>query len=182
MTGNAAAVALFIGLSVSACSGSAAEDAPPSDSTPAAASETPSPTPSAATEAQVASVLAGYEKDWREVIDKAGECRFSLTMKDPGPLAEAERLSCYTREVTAGMTAQTAIRDLDALTMPDSLTSLVSETEAALQAAADVDLESLCGPPMSEIKDSRKCDRALGTRMWAHQQLDTALDKWSPYL
>ena len=103
-------------------------------------------------------------------------------MKDPGTLAEIERLSCYTRETTAGVTVQTAIRDLDALTIPDTLASLVSESEAALNAVADVDLEALCGPALSEIKDSRECDRALGTRMIAYDQLETALDKWSPYL
>lgn len=81
----------------------------------------------------MAPVIAGYEKDWRRVIRKTGDCRFSLTFKDPGPIAEAERLTCYTHELTAGTNAQTAISDLDALPVPDSMTSLVSETAATLQ-------------------------------------------------
>lgn len=179
MTGRVAAIVLM-GLSLTGCAGDG-QEASASSSTPTA-SETPSPSPTAATEAQVASVIAGYEKGWRKVIKKAGDCRWDYTMKDPGPLAEMRRMTCYMEEVTAGTNAGNAIRDLDALTVPDTLTSLVDETETALQAVADVDLESVCGPVMTEIKDSGKCDRALGTRFWAYSQLDKALDKWSPYL
>jgi hypothetical protein len=86
------------------------------------------------------------------------------------------------QEVTAGTTAGNAIRDLDSLTIPESLTSLVSETETALQAVADVDLEAVCGPVLKEIKDTNKCSTALGTRYGAYNQLDEVLDKWGPYL
>lgn len=180
MTGRVAAIVLLMGLSLTGCAGSG-QEASPADSTPKAP-ETPRATPTAATEAQVASVIAGYERGWRKVIKEAGGCRWDYTMKDPGALAKAKRMTCYMEEVTAGTTAANAIRDLDTLTIPDTMTSLVDETETALQAVADVDLESVCGPVMSEIKDSGKCNRALGTRFWAYSQLEQALDKWSPYL
>lgn len=103
-------------------------------------------------------------------------------MREPGLLGEAERMTCYTREVTAGMTAQTALRELDELNVPESMSPLVAETQVALEDVADTDLESECGPPMSEIKESRRCDRALGSRMGAYQRLESVLDRWSPYL
>jgi hypothetical protein len=182
MMGGVAVIVLLMCVLLTGCGGDA-QEASATDSTAAeAASETPSPSPTAATEAQVASVVAGYQKDWREIIKKAADCRWDYTMMDRGVLAEANRMTCYMQEVTAGTSAGNAIRDLDALTIPDSLTSLVSETETALQAVADVDLEAVCGPVLEEIKDTRKCSRALGTRYGAYQDLDEVLDKWGPYL
>lgn len=94
----------------------------------------------------------------------------------------ADRLSCYTREVTIGLTAQTAIKDLDALALPPSLESLVVETKEELAAVAGIDLETKCGPAMEDFKPSHKCDLALGERYGEYLKLKTILDKWKPYL
>jgi hypothetical protein len=37
-------------------------------------------------------------------------------------------------------------------------------------------------PPLSQVKETPKCDQALGERMLAYNDLETVLDKWSPYL
>lgn len=168
-----------MGILLSACGGGSSDSSAGGDETP---SPTPTPTASAATEAQLASVIAGYQRDWREVIRNASDCRFDLAMQDSGGIAKAARLSCYTDEITIGLTAASALEELAAMSAPDSMTALVDETTAALQGVAGVDLETVCGPAMSEIRGDKKCRTALGTRMWAYDDLDTALDRWSPYL
>lgn len=105
-----------------------------------------------------------------------------MVIKDEGALAQTERLTCYTNEITAGVKAEIALRDLGALNPPASLTTLLSETEAALHMMVKADLESACGPAMTEPKESKDCDAALGARYASYQLLDSVLDKWAPYL
>jgi hypothetical protein len=62
------------------------------------------------------------------------------------------------------------------------MTSLVSETTAALHGVADVQLEALCGEALDGPQDTKACDSALGQRMAAYTTLETVLDKWGPYL
>lgn len=139
-------------------------------------------TESAATESQVASVIAGGESTWRDAIDGAADCRFNLTVGDQDdPITKAETLTCFTNEVTAGVRAKIAIRDLDALTIPDSLVPLVDETKQALQMLVDADLEAACGDSMTP-NHSKDCDEMLGTRFGSYTVLERVLDKWSPYL
>lgn len=142
----------------------------------------PSPSPSFATENEVASVIAGYEKDWREVAEKAGPCRFKYVLKEDGPLAQTERMTCYTNEVTAAISAKNAMRDLAQLDVPPSMTPLVEETNKALQLLVDADLESACGPAMQEPNGTKKCDTAMGAQMLGYDMVTNALDKWGPYL
>ena len=142
----------------------------------------PSPTPSYSTESEIASVIAGSEKVWRETEDQAFDCRLALVLKDDDYSASAKRLTCYTNELTAGVKAQTALRDLTALTIPPSMDSLVTDTKAALQLVVDADLENACGPAMTEPKDTEECSSALGARSMSYTVLSSALDKWSPYL
>jgi hypothetical protein len=62
------------------------------------------------------------------------------------------------------------------------MSRLVSDTEAALKMMVEADLESSCGPAMTEPKQSKDCDTALGTRYTSYHRLDSILDRWSPYL
>ena len=170
-------VASFAGCGASSQPGGAAT----STSTPMA---TPSATTTAsvATEKQVASVIAGQEKNWRRVIDGAGACRIrNVTVKDGDVLAETQVMTCYTDELTAGTTAKIAVRDLGALTIPASMRSLVDETVRILKDLAATDLEGACGPAMSKPSNTDKCNSELGTRMIQYQALGIVLDKWRPY-
>jgi hypothetical protein len=164
---------------VSAC-GSGADSG---DRASAPESSTPSKTEEAtATPEQVASVIAGAENDWREVIDEEFDCRFSWTMQQDDPADKANRMSCYMREVTVGITAQNAIEALARLKVPGSMTSLVNETTTALDSVAYLQLEAVCGDALDGPQDTKACNGALGQRMSAYTTLKTVLDKWSPYL
>lgn len=163
---------------------SSTTDAPPPSARDSSISAAPTPTTSesAATENQVASVIAGGESTWRDAIDDAGDCRFNLTVGDQeDPITKAETLTCFTNEVTAGVRAEIAIRDLNALTIPDSLVPLVDETKQALQMLVDADLEAACGDSMTP-NQSKDCDETLGARFGSYTVLERVLDKWSPYL
>lgn len=170
-------------LAVSACGSDA--DSDQREEAAASESSTTSETVEAAATAtpeQLASVIAGVESDWREVVDQAGDCRFSWVMAQDDPAEKANRMTCYMREVTAGYTSQTTIESLAELNVPDSMTSLVDETNAALQSVVDVELEAVCGEATEGPKDTKACDRALGERMGAYNSLERVLDKWGPYL
>lgn len=164
-----------VATSAAADQGSSATEAV--DATDAVAEEAASE----ATPEQMATVIAGYEKDWREVINKAADCRWDWTISD-NAAAELRGMTCYMTESTIGLTTETAAAELDALTPPGSMTALIDETDAALAAVYDIDLEGACGDPVIGPNDSKKCSTTLGQRMWAYSQLETALDQWSPYL
>jgi hypothetical protein len=177
-------IATLLPLSLAGCVSPADSD----ERQQASASERPtiSESPEAvvtATPQQVASVIAGMEGDWREVVDEAGECRFTWVLgDDDDPADRITGMTCYMRETTIGYTAQTAMESLADLNVPDSMSSLVDETNMALQNVVDVDLEPVCGEATEGPNDSKPCDRALGQRMGAYSSLENVLDKWGPYL
>lgn len=149
-----------------------------------AASSVPEPSPSAvayATENQVASVIAGYEPDWREVIEDSANCRFLWVLGGSTFAEEVEAMTCFIQEKTMGVTAQIVIRDLGKLEIPPSMAELVGDTNVQLQAIADIDLELLCGSE-DVPSDAAECTEALGSRNFVYGVLDGTLDKWSPYL
>lgn len=180
MNARLGVLAVAMTAALTACGAGAEPTTSTPSTTPTGAS--PSPTSSEATPEQVASVIAGKQADWREVIEQAGTCRMNWVMKSEDLAETLNRKSCYTREVTAGLTAQAAIRDLGRLTVPSSMTTLVDKTTAALQQVIDVDLESACGPASGEPSGTDECNKALGQRMWAYNSLGDALDMWAPYL
>lgn len=173
------AVAAAIGLA--GCGGSETTETAAESPTPSETTTTTAPTATQAAPEQVASVIAGHESDWRETIDGAGDCRILKAMAST-TVDEVSLMSCYTREVTMGITARNAIRDLNALDVPSSMAPLVEETTRALQAVADVDLEAACGPPMDRPNTTDECSLALGERFVLYGLLESALDKWRPYL
>lgn len=141
------------------------------------AETTPTPTPTYATTAQVASVVAGYEQDWRDKIDDAAACRFAFVLQPTG----LEAATCTFTEQTIGLTAQTASGELLALDVPPELTTLTADTMAVLDdiGARDFDAACIVG---GTYTDSESCTSLLGERMSQYSQLETQLDKWSPYL
>lgn len=156
--------------------------AAPHSTQPVTESPTPSAsTPSTATEKQVASVIAGYETAARKVAEDAGECRL-LSVAGKGALDETKLITCYTGEVTLGLSSVTTARDLRGLTPPSSMTGLVSETLDKLDAIAGVELEDKCGPALEVPNHSKSCMNALGVLYGEYLSLSTLLDKWKPYL
>lgn len=137
-----------------------------------------------ATEPQVASVIAKYESDWREVIDGAGECRLNwvnAAADESDLLSSLEGYSCFMREKTLGVTAQLAVRDLEELEIPPSMETLVSETKATLLTLSSFDLEAICGTEDAPA-DTPECQDALGTRNYGYGVLEDQLAAWGPYL
>ena len=139
---------------------------------------TPTPTPEYATENQVASVIAAYESDWREVIDGAGECRAGWVF-DPGSLPG---MSCWLREQTLTTTAELTIPDLGELEIPPSMVGLVASTTAVLQGIVDVGAKTVCGDGVAEPADTPECTEALGSLNNYYRMLEGELDSWGPYL
>lgn len=153
------------------------------------ATESAAPTPTATAEAeavaeatpeQVASVLAEYEPDWREVIDAAFDCRFTWTMDDT-PTGQLEGMACYTREQTIGITAQLVPRDWAAMEIPASMQGLVDDTTEVLSLISGVDLAAICGAD-SVPASTPECNEAVGGRNVAYGLLESQLDAWAPYL
>lgn len=151
---------------------------------PAAPTPTASTEPAAVVEAtpeQVASVLAEYEPEWREVIDAAGDCRFTWTIGGDTPTSQLEGMSCYTREQTIGITAQLVPRDWAALEIPSSMQGLVDDTTEVLSLISDVDLAAVCGAD-SVPANTPECTAAIGSRNVSYGLLESQLDAWKPYL
>lgn len=135
-----------------------------------------------ATEAQVASVIAKYETDWRKVIEESGQCRLYWVEEDPSDEASLKGYSCFMREKTLGMTAQLAADDLDAKEVPPSMKDLVSETTMTLLVLASVNLEEVCGAGDASDLASEECSSALGLLNTGYSHLEQSLNAWSPYL
>lgn len=166
-TKGLAALALTTMLALTGCS-SAGEAEP---------TATPTPTPTYATTAQVASVIAGYEQDWRDVYDRATACRVALVTNPEG----IEAVTCSFTEQTAGLNAFLAARDIRALAVPPELDSLVASTLPVLDQMAATDFDSSCLVD-GTFTDSEACTTFLGQRFAYYLQLDGELDKWGPYL
>ncbi len=140
------------------------------------------PSPSYATEAEVASVIAGVEQSLRSTADEAADCRILYVMGDTtDPLDKAEMMACHSDEIAAGQTAERVVAELTELEIPPSLTDLATETEGALAGIANIDVESACGPPMRVPKNTDSCSTAHAQRMSAYAEMETALDMWTPY-
>lgn len=165
-------------LALSGCT--SAPESEPAETEASAPKPSPTPTVEAATPEQVASVLAAYETDWREVIDESGACRFTWTLDDT-PTGKLEGMACYLTEQTIGNTASIVIRDWEKLVIPESMASLVSETEAVLQDIADIDLRAACGTDAIP-SSSDECSSALGSRNIMYGLLESKLNAWKPYL
>lgn len=151
-------------------------------STAPATTQVPIPTPTieAATTQQVASVLAGYEPEWREVVENATSCRVTWLLDD-SPTGQLKGSSCFLKEKTLGITAQLVLRDWSNLAIPSSMQALVDETSQVLQQIADVDIAKECGDEFSPT-DTEECSSALGARNTLYLALERSLNKWSPYL
>lgn len=169
----ATAVAVVVVTMVSGCS-STGEETP----TPVASAYTPA----VATDKQVASIIAGYETAWRDVIDNAGTCRTLIVTASGDAVEQAQATACYADEITMGISSGTASQQLASLTVPPSLTDLVAETQDSLAQVTDVDLAAVCGEAFQGPDDSHDCNLALGQRYAAYVTLGTVLDKWGPYL
>lgn len=182
-----------VALALTGCGAQAADETTPVDQSPApsSASPEPSPTPTPpaekepeptyATEAQVASVIGKYIDEWQKVIDEAGDCRFVMVLAEEGSPEALERLSCYMREATMSMTAQTAARDIRALEVPPSMGGLVQDTLEALDKVAAADVDAHC-MGSREAEESDACTQAIGSAYAAYTSLDRILGGWSPYL
>lgn len=145
-----------------------------------ATTPSPTPTPETATPQQVASVLAQYQSDWREVVTGAGECRFTWTI-DTSPTAKIKGMSCYLKEQTIGITSQLVMRDWKKLTIPSSMKTIVDNTSVILTGIAAIDLKTVCGTGTVPT-EAPECNSALGSRYSLYSQLGRQLDAWSPYL
>ncbi|WP_167131914.1 hypothetical protein [Paramicrobacterium chengjingii] len=142
---------------------------------------TPAPEVDSATEEQVASVVAEYEPDWRETIDGASDCRFLWTTGGETAAEDIKAMSCYLKEQTIVTTAQLVTGDLADLEIPESMSSLVTNTTNVLESIGDVDLTSVCGDG-DVPAETDECNSALGTLNALYMQLDSTLNSWSPYL
>ncbi|MEA1264581.1 hypothetical protein MicroSTF_16170 [Microbacterium sp. STF-2] len=138
------------------------------------------PTPEEATPEQVASVLAEYETDWRDVIDGAIDCRFTWTVDDT-PTGQLQGTTCFTTEKTIGITSQLAVREWGEMEIPSSMQDLVASTSKVLGLISETDLAAVCGED-SEPNGTQECNDALGSRNFAYSMLEGELDKWKPYL
>ncbi|KQO97504.1 hypothetical protein [Leifsonia sp. Leaf264] len=162
-------VAVAVLLLLAGCSASAVAESTP---TPSA-----TPTPEFATENQVASVIAGYGPDWREMMDGAIGCRGEWTF-NPGSIPG---YTCWLAEQTMSVTAETAVRDLAELKIPPSMAGIVADTTGVLQGIVDVKVKTICGEGEAPI-ESDECNKALGSLNFYYVILDGKLDAWAPYL
>lgn len=173
---------LALALSLSACGGDTGAASEVSSSpTPAATTTTPTPTETTATPQQLASVVAGYEADWRDTIDGAAECRVLWAMPSDDNLEQMQAATCWAREQTIVLNAGNASRDLQELDAPGSMTDLYADTLVALDSIKAVDLNGACGtdtlPSMAD-----ECYSTLGDLYVKYSDLETILDQWGPYL
>jgi hypothetical protein len=133
-------------------------------------------TPSAATEKQVASVIAKHETEWRDVIETAATCHAQYA-GNPGSLAADD---CYKAEVKMGMTTEQAVQELNGLTIPSSMTSLVDDTTSILTEIGGVGLIAACGAQPNV--DSDKCLTVIQQLNGYYPELSSELDAWDPYM
>lgn len=136
-----------------------------------------------ATPQQLASIIAGEQEYWVAVIDEAVSCRIQYVRYDEDDvLSSMEASLCYAEEVTMGVSASNAVRDLKELSPPTSMIDLLEETIEVLDWIANVDLEEWCGPQFDPPAMSDDCAAKMGSRNSAYRSLETTLAKWGPYL
>lgn len=125
-------------------------------------------------------MIAERIETWREVIDGSVDCRFTWTFGET-PLDTANGTTCYYQEQTMVATANTAVRDLDALKIPASMETIVSETTPLLSAIAEYDLTGICGTG-AEPAETPECTEMLGSLNFFYTPLKSKLDAWGPWL
>jgi hypothetical protein len=180
----AALVIPLLALTLTACSGNDSNASTEAVSTPVETVQAPEATPESteATPEQLASIVAGYETDWRDTIEGAGDCRLTWTVGDAtDPTTNMEGMACFLNEQTLTMTAETAGKDLRALTPPSSMQTLYDDTLTALDGIKSVPLEDDCGTDSWPSSDET-CSTTLGELFTGMRSLETVLDQWGPYL
>lgn len=145
-----------------------------------ATAPTTSSTSETATQEQVASVISRHAESWREVGDATLSCQMTYVDSKTGdPIAQLDTFSCFTKQRTALVTADTASKELRALTPPDSMRGLVDETLMRLDKLAALDL-GVCGDAPDPA--DKACGGALTELDFAMRSLKSTLDAWGPYL
>lgn len=141
----------------------------------------PAPQPEFSTPQQFASVIAMKERDWREVIEGAFDCRMDWLAQDTStdPIVGVRSMSCHLREATITMTAQSAVEELRSLAPDPSMESLVDKTLLALEEVVRADVYGQCGTGETL---GEACDGAHIAALRAYSSLETVLDGWAPYL
>jgi hypothetical protein len=162
-----AASLLALTLALTACSSAAAP-------TP-----TPTPEPTYASEAAVASVIAAKEPGWREVIDNAGECRLLWVVRST-PTEELQATTCYLREQTLTVEAETVLKELAGLRIDPDMEILVSSTETVLKNIRGVGFTNACGPDALPV-ESAECSAAMAGLYSNYSALEEKLDAWRVY-
>jgi hypothetical protein len=176
------ALVLMLSLSIglSACAGdTTAKEAAAAPSASATSAPAPSPAPSYASEKQLASFVAGYEKSWREVAESAAECRLYWVLDDD--TTHLDGLLCWLQAQTLETEADTAATELLALTPPPSMESITNELYGILTFLSVNDAAETCGQGDIPI-NSDECNTKLGRQNTYLQVLETNLDKWGPYM
>lgn len=168
----AAFAALGILISLSGC-GSASTVA---DKPSVAASESPTPTRPSATAAQFASVIAEDEKGWRDYNDNIGDCAWSRVIGKT-TIDRLKVTTCSLNLQTVTLTAQTTIRNLNALGNPPAeISPLVTRTILALTPLGAIDATTAC-----EDMISQSCSDAETEANGAIRPVVSVLDAWRPY-
>ncbi|WP_413247826.1 hypothetical protein [Sinomonas flava] len=136
---------------------------------------TPTPTPTASAR-QFASILAEYEKDWRDYEDNIFDCALAGVQKDT--ISSVKRLTCSMTVQIVTLNANTALRDIMKLPTPEpEVKSLVDRTIAALAPLSQIDAVTAC-----KDQASAACDAAEIEANGAIRGLVSILDAWKPYL
>lgn len=130
--------------------------------------------PSTASEAQVASIIAENEPQWRDVIANASDCRGSW-------FSGAAFSECWDDERQMGAEMKAAAAELRDVEPPESMRAIVDDTIAALDIIIGLDITPCGSQPLPDL-DSEACVSALGSRKVAYDDVVTpALNSWAPY-
>ena len=175
-----AALIAVAALGVSACSSDGNE--PEAEVEETVAEETVAePEEETATTAQVASVIAQYEPDWREISENSLDC-YGLNT-NPIELADGlNGLACQSDMRSMTLQAQIVLNELDGLVIPGELESLVAETIPELEEVAaynDV-FDEACSDQSAPVNDD--CATAIRDFGYLASQFERVLNKWQPYM
>jgi hypothetical protein len=151
-----------------------------SSAAPAAeTSPTPTQTPTSvptATPRQFASIIAQYDKTWRDYADNIVKCSLADVQTDT--ISSMERITCSMTAETVTLDAKSAIRDIVKLPKPDpEVSDLVTRTLDTLTPLSNIDA-------MTQCKDmtSASCDEAKTAVNGAIRPVVSVLDAWKPYI
>lgn len=136
------------------------------------------PTPTAATTQQVASVLAAHVTDLRTLADDGNDCAVAMAGLTGN---QALALDCLSRAQQASTDAGSITTRWAALTVPTELTDLVTSTGTELDSLGAADLTGPCGSDFANARDQSCVDAIAGWNATL-KRLAPQLDAWSPYL